>query len=161
MIVQNCTNQDWTRKLLFHIAVSCRRRFRYFPNCRGFSAGCQRVHFSTMNEWLFVFVFVFVHSNVSIQLSTLGGWMEPWLNLLSCPPWTIPTFLSLCNNATATLCRWDAFSRVIGLLPILLVLARRKIALACNLQCKCHFTENLAKLHPRSSQLHCTYEAER
>ena len=30
MIVQNCTNQDWTRKLLFHIAVSCRRRFRHF-----------------------------------------------------------------------------------------------------------------------------------
>ena len=30
MIVQNCKNQDWTRKLLFHIAVSCRRRFRHF-----------------------------------------------------------------------------------------------------------------------------------
>ena len=62
------------------------------------------------------------------RMATRIDWLLPSLELRH-----LPLF-----QATLVL----FFSQVIGLDPILL--ARSKIAVAC----KCHFTENLAKLHP-------------
>ena len=122
MIVQNCTNQDWTLKLLFHIAVSCRRRFRHFnsfPDHHYWLANNLRyvtVNPFTLGHALHILAFYNDHEKTGCQHVIVRNIIFDF---------TISSFWS--HRLWSNNFGFDTLQKM-----LLLV--------------KCHFTENLAKL---------------